>query len=234
MADYLVALYWLCFGVGLVYVLLAGALGAISHGFAGAHGGDHGGFDHSGDQGVDGGFDHDFDSDHGGELQSLDLDHDATDGHGGGGAAGLATYDSGMPGYNPFSLLSLMGTLCGFGAGGLLATQLNWPLFAGLGLAFGGALLMGALLWLVIGKLLYSLHASSEAHVADMVGLEAEVITPVEHTMSGEIAYILDGTRYTAPARLLTEGRVAKNEKVRIRRVGPNLVYVEEKRSLLS
>jgi len=45
---------------------------------------------------------------------------------------------------------------------------------------------------------------------------------------SGEIAYMLDGTRYTAPARLLHGGVATKASKVLIRKVGDSLVYVEE------
>lgn len=236
--DTLVTVYWVCFGVGLVYVLLAGAMGAISHGFAGAHAGDSGGIDLDHEAAVELGDAHTgaeaghFDA-HAGGLESQDLagdgHHDAPAGH----ALELAT-DSGMPDYNPFSLLSIMGMLAGFGAGGLIASYYGLELLAGLGAAASGALVMALALWLLIGKLLYSLHSSSEAHVADMIGLEAEVLTPVEPGISGEIAYILDGTRYTAPARLVHDGLAGRSEKVRIRKVGDNLVYVEQKRKLLS
>ncbi|MDQ3023047.1 MAG: hypothetical protein M3R04_01485 [bacterium] len=219
----LVAVYWICFGVGLVYVLLAGALGAISHGFAGAHSGDTGSSDH--------------DLDGHGHIESADLssDTDNTD-HSAHGqiAAADAAHDSGMPDYNPFSLMGIMGMLSGFGAGGLIAVAYGVGTLASLGIAAFGGLVMAFVLWLLIGKLLYSLHASSEAHVADMIGLEAEVLTPIEPGTSGEIAYVLDGTRFTAPARLIHGGSVGRADKVRIRRVGDNLVYVEEKRKLLS
>ena len=86
----------------------------------------------------------------------------------------------------------------------------------------------------MIGKLLYSLQGTSEAREQDMVGLEAEVITPVEDDHTGEIAYILGGMRYTAPARLLKEGRVARREKVRIRRIKDNVAYVIPRKKLLA
>jgi len=203
----LVTIYWICFGVGLVYVLLAGALGAVSHGLAGVHGGGHSGLEH--------GHDHA----HAGESHT----GDNADGR-----------DTGLPAYSPFSVLSLMGTLAGFGAGGLLTISLLRSQPVSLLGAGAGGLIMALLLWLLIGKLLYSLHASSEAHVADMVGLEAEVLTPIEPGHSGEIAYVLEGTRYTAPARLVGEGRAGRSETVRILRVGSNLVYVEQKRKLLA
>jgi membrane protein implicated in regulation of membrane protease activity len=227
----LITIYWFAFGIGLVYVLLAGAIGALSHGIhAGAGHAEAPGDVHAGLESADVSSDAGLDATHG------ELDHalgEAAHGESEAPAVQAEPDSSGQfQDYNPFSVLSLMGTLSGFGAGGLLG--INFKLgFLSLGPAVLGALLMGLLLWLVIGKLLYSLQGSSEAHVEDMIGLEAEVITPVEHEMSGEIAYILGGTRYTAPARLAKPGRVAQHSRVRIRRVQGNLVTVEPQRKLL-
>ena len=232
----LITVYWVCFGVGLAWVLLAGALGAISHGFAGAHSGDSGGLDIDHDAGVDAAHaDSSFDA-HSGGIENSDLSSDA---HAEGqqhipSHSHAPQQGSGMPGYNPFSILSVMGTLAGFGAGGLLGTNYGLGMAGTLACGAVGGVLMALALWLLIGKLLYSLHASSEAHVSDMIGLEAEVLTPVEQGISGEIAYVLDGTRYTAPARLIHEGVALRSSKVRIRRISDNLVYVEEQRKLLA
>jgi len=266
----LTTIYWLCFGIGLVYVLVAGTLGAVSHAFESAGGGDADvdhdagfdidhdvdvdhdiGFDH--DAGFDVGADHDFDvgatdfdvgvpdadldvdADIDADMDAdLDTDTDADLDHGHGGAHAGA-YDHGsMPDWNPFSPLSLAGFLCAFGAAGLLATGYGLPLIAGLGTAAVGGLLMAFVLWLVIGKFLFGMQGTSQARTYDMLGMEAEVITPVEHDMSGEIAYVLEGVRYTAPARLIEEGKIAKHETVRIRNVRGNMVYVERRKKLLS
>ena len=56
----------------------------------------------------------------------------------------------------------------------------------------------------------------------------------VEGLTRAEIAYVLEGVRYTAPARLLREGRIEKRETVRIRKVRGNMVYVEQKKKLLT
>lgn len=232
-------IYWLAFGLGLIYVLLSGALGALAHGVHGAGAGAGGeagghGFEpghqeldlHSGDLNQDGAS---LEGQDGGQdgVQGSGLHAEA---HSEGGADAL---DSGQfQQYNPFSLLSIMGCICGFGAGGLIGAYFKLGILS-VATAVLGAAAMAALLWLVIGKLFYSLQGSSEAHVDEMIGLEADVITPVEHEMSGEIAYILGGTRYTAPARLDKPGRIPLHGKVRIRRVSGNMVYVEERRKLL-
>ncbi|MCH7471532.1 NfeD family protein [bacterium] len=230
----LVTIYWLCFGIGLVYVLVAGTLGAVSQGLEGA-----GDVDTDFDLDTDVDFDADVDVDVDAGFDA-DIDHDAgVEAHHGGSPAtevahGTHSYAHAMPGYNPLSPLSIMGFLCAFGAAGLIATGLQYSFWLGLAIAVGGGLAMGALLWLFIGKFLFGLQGSSEAHVIDMVGLEAEVLTPVEEDICGEIAYVLEGVRYTAPARLLKEGRVGRREKVRIRKVRGNMVYIEEKRKLLA
>jgi len=185
MSTLLIA-YWICFGGGLAWVLLAGALGAISHGFAGVH-----------------------------DTEQAD-------------PAARVVHSERDFRYNPFTLLSLMGTLAGFGGGGLVGANVGLKLLGSVACAVLGAGVAAILLWLIIGKLLYKLHLHSSDHISDMIGLEAEVLTPVEPDSSGEIAYVLDGTRYTAPARLMHSGVAVRSSKVRIRRVGDSLVYVEE------
>jgi membrane protein implicated in regulation of membrane protease activity len=268
----LLTIYWLCFGIGLAYVLLAGSLGALSHGlqsFSG-HGGDIGhvgGMDSSGGAGdAQGDIGGDASGDIGDSSGDLGSDggsgggdmHAGFEGHGGmdahagsagheaGGGHGHAMVghhghagqmdtaaDEGFASYSPLSPLSVMGFLCAFGAAGLLGSVYVAAPWLSLLIAAGGGIVMAVLLWLLIGKLLYSMQGSSEAHAADMLGLEAEVLTPVEKDMSGEIAYILDGTRYTAPARLMGEGRIEQHASVRIRRVEGNTVYVEPRGKLL-
>jgi membrane protein implicated in regulation of membrane protease activity len=250
----LVTVYWLCFGIGLVYVLIAGTLGVVSHGL-----------ESLGDGGADLDLDHDVDADVGmhdfdvgaadidaGSLDldtgvdfdvdhdlDLDLDHDAdldvgTD-HGDIMASGHPEVDASVfPDWNPLSPLSLAGFLCAFGGAGLIAGGLGLTLWTGLAVAAGGGILMAFLLWLLIGKIMYSMQGTSQAKQIDMIGLEAEVLTPVEDDISGEIAYILEGVRYTAPAKLLKEGRIEKRSKVRIKKVRGNVVYVEEKKKLLT
>jgi len=240
----LTTVYWLCFGFGLVYVVVSATLGAVSHGLAG--GGGHGaeagghGFDAAGHDADAGGHGLDaagHDVEAGGvesdELAGADLSAGSgLDVHADAGHAGAYSTHV-MPSFSPFSPLSIAGFLAAFGGAGLAATATALHPLATLGIAAGGGLAMGYLLYLLIGKLLFSMQGSSEAHQADMLGLEAEVLTPVEHELSGEIAYVLEGTRYTAPARLAQAGRVEKRQTVRIKAVQGNIVYVEQKRKLL-
>lgn len=243
--EALVTAYWLCFAIGLIYVLASGALGAIGHGAGGGAHPEAGGVDVHAEAGGGGAhveFDHgamesaDLDSAEveAGELGSggLDAGHALDVAHAGG--HGVEHGHGGMLEYSPFSPLSLMAFICAFGASGLIATALGFNTLFSLLLAVGGGVVMALLMWLLIGKLLFGMQGTSEAHQVDMIGLEAEVLTPMDDARTGEIAYILDGVRYTAPAKLTHPGAAAKKSTVRIRRIRDNVVYVEEKRKLLN
>lgn len=225
--ETLITVYWYCFGIGLVYVLIAGTLGAVSHGMEALGGAGHLDFDH--DLDLDADLDADFDAD-------LDLDTDGGfehDGHGDvqGGHAGVSTI---FPDWSPVSPLGIAGFLCAFGGAGLVAAGNGFSLFPSLAIAAAAGTAMAMLLWLLIGKWLYSMQGTSEARQGDMIGLEAEVLTPIGNGATGEIAYILGGVRHTAPAKLTGEGLINKRETVRIRTMKDNVVYVEKKRELLS
>lgn len=250
--EALTTVYWVTFGFGLVYVLLTGTLGAVSHGIEAL--GDTSvdadvshGIDLDVDHDVDFDVDHDASFDAGLADADLDVDHDFDVGsHGDLDAhldadfaaaqgGGVDERQRSMPKWNPLSPLSIAGFLAAFGGAGLVALGYNLPWLLTLPIAIGCGMVMSILLWLVIGRLMFGMmQSSSEARVIDMIGLEAEVLTPVEHDMAGEIAYILEGTRYTAPARLISAGRIEKRETVRIRKMSGNMVYVEPRRKILS
>jgi membrane protein implicated in regulation of membrane protease activity len=70
-------------------------------------------------------------------------------------------------------------------------------------------------------------QGSSESHVAALVGTEANVITPIPENGVGEIAYVVGGTRYTAPARVENGRAVAGGKPVKITHVVGTQFYVE-------
>lgn len=248
--DVLNYIYWISFVVGTGYVLFAGVMG-MAGGFD-TDSGDVGFEGHDIDMDVDADLDFDADTDfdahadigsghdldHAGmETESVEHGHDGSaHGHGheyGENLAHLGGHSPDLANFNPFSIVSIMSFLAAFGGGGLLAENQG----AGLAISVVAAMLAGTIMavffWLVVGKWLFSMQGTSQARQSDMIGLEAEVITPLSHDKTGEIAYIMRGTRFTAPARLDSEGEVGRNEKVRIRVTRDNTVYVERRRSLL-
>jgi membrane protein implicated in regulation of membrane protease activity len=232
--------YLFSLGIGGLYILIAGALGAIGaagHGatgggeFAGGHGLDAGG------HALDGGALH--------ELPSADLpDADvagshavapALDGHGDSSVIAGHEPDAGHSAadISPLNLLNLMCLLASFGGTGiaLLAAGVTAVLTFPLALA-AGLLVTGLFHWLIsLG--LQRLQAPPVPTHYDMLGLDAEVLTPLEGEHFGEIAYVLDGQRYTSPARLAGGERAGRKDPVRIVRVEGSTVYVEPRRALL-
>lgn len=252
--DVLNYIYWISFVVGTGYVLFAGVMG-MAGGFD-TEGGDVGvdghDFDIDGhDFDVDG---HDFDVDGHDldiDIDAQDLDFEAegmdadvdtdADSHGheglnkdyGENLAHSGGHSPDLANFNPFSLVSISSFLAAFGGGGILSMISGAGLAISLLTALAAGIVMAVFFWLVVGKWLFSLQGTSQARDLDMLGMEAEVITPLAHDKTGEIAYNLRGTRFTSPARLNTEGSVGRNEKVRIRMKKDNTVYVEKPRKLL-
>ncbi len=255
--DVLNYIYWISFVVGTGYVLFAGVMG-MAGGFD-TEGGDVGVDAHDFD--LDGhDFDmegHDFDLDgtdldmegHDFEIET-DLDaegieadtaeyehaasaHGAKDHDYGENMASTGGHSPDLANFNPFSLVSISSFLAAFGGGGILSTINGAGLAISILAALAAGTVMAVVFWLVVGKWLFSLQGTSQARDTDMLGMEAEVITPLAHDKTGEIAYNLRGTRFTSPARLNSEGEVGRNEKVRIRMKKDNTVYVERPRKLL-
>jgi RNA polymerase sigma factor (sigma-70 family) len=159
-----------------------------------------------------------------------DVSHDFHQGHGshaqghaeGGGGA------NDMPGFAPVSPTTIATFITAFGGFGMIFGQFEptrspWisaPLAAlsGLGIA-------ATVFWL-FRMIFQKTQASSEGHVAELVGCSATVITPIAAAGVGEIAYVQSGTRYSAPARSEDGVTFANGATVKITRVVGTQFYV--------
>lgn len=134
-----------------------------------------------------------------------ELGHGFEHGHGG-HAQGHAEGGGGshdMPGFAPLSPTTIATFITAFGGFGMIfsqiaATRSPWlsaPLAAaaGFGIAF--------LVFLLFSAIFRHTQGTSEGRVADLIGCEATVITPITTDGVGEIAYVQSGSRYSAPAR---------------------------------
>jgi len=173
-----IAIFYLgCLLFGFLFALL----GAIGGSF-----GSHGGI---GEHGVEPG--------HGGEI-----------GHESGGAhAGVENaFDvygpDNMPGASIFNTITVS-TFAGFlGIAGLISVWgFRMSPLTSLAFSLPTAAVIAVGQFLLYVKLLVKAQASSEATDFDLIGHEAEVITSIPEGGFGEIAYVIRGTRYTAPAK---------------------------------
>ncbi|MGI8603636.1 MAG: NfeD family protein [Verrucomicrobiales bacterium] len=152
--------------------------------------------------------------------------HDAHDlGTGGHAEAG---YD--MPGFSVFSPTVIASFVTAFGGFGMIfskikATSSPWisaPLAAVC--AFFAA---GAVVWL-FRQVFSKTQSSSESRVASLVGMMANVISPIPENGVGEIAYVQSGSRYSAPAREETGMPLSAGQAVRITRIVGSQFYVSK------
>jgi len=147
-------------------------------------------------------------------------------GSGGHAEAGADTSD--QPGISVFSPTIMAAFVTSFGGFGLIFTQFektrNAIISAPLSL-LGGFAVAGMLLMFLRAVFSHS-QSSSESRVAALAGTTANVITPIPENGVGEIAYVVGGTRYTAPARAENGVAVANGATVKIIRIVGNQFYI--------
>mgnify|MGYP001546641394 CR=1 FL=1 len=161
-----------------------------------------------------------------------DIAHSIDTGHGGGGhAQGHAEGGGGasdMPGFAPLSPTTIATFITSFGGFGMIyaeidATRSPWvsaPLAA-----LSGFAVAAGVFWL-FRTIFRNTQASSEGRIADVIGCNATVITPIAADGVGEIAYVQSGTRYSAPARADDGAAHPNGGAVRITRVVGSQFYV--------
>ena len=147
---------------------------------------------------------------------------------GSGGHVEAGADSSDMPGISIFSPTVMASFVTAFGGFGLIFSQFpktsNTVISAPLSLV-GGLVVAGALL-VFLRSVFRHTQSSSESHVAELVGTTANVITPIPENGVGEIAYVVGGTRYSAPARAENNAAVANGRTVKITRIVGTQFYV--------
>lgn len=186
----------------------------------GGHGADHGG-------GLD--IQHDgFDLQHGG----LDLQHDGIDLHHDAVAHGDHGGDS-ADSPSPFSPVVIASAITAFGAVGLISMKgfgMSGLMSTAVALAFAGVI--GAAIFFGIVKFMYGSQSNSVFSLEDLVDTEAEIITPIPVKGLGEIAYVINGIRYTMPARTTEDEGVKRGATVIIRKIAGSEAIVQQKLTL--
>jgi membrane protein implicated in regulation of membrane protease activity len=151
------------------------------------------------------------------DVPHIDLpgDADIPDIHVDISSADVGSFDHGMVEVSPLSPITIAAFVTSFGGVGIVATQLFSvrPEISLIWATLGG-LVTGGLVYLVYGRLLVAMQASSEVRQSDLIGLVAEVITPIKVGGVGEIAYVAKGSRVSSPARSATGQAILRGTPV--------------------
>ena len=155
-----------------------------------------------------------------------DVGHDA---HGELGTGGHAEAGYDMPGFSPFSPTIIASFVTAFGGFGMIFSKINATKSAWVSapLAVLSGLLIAAAAFWIFDQLFRRTQGSSESQVAGLIGATATIISPIPAQGVGEIAYVDNGTRYTAPARAISGVGLSNGQTVKIVRIVGSQFYVE-------
>ncbi len=193
--------YLTCFGVGLVFSVLAFVSG-LGHLHLGGH----------------------FPIGHGISLGHMHTGHSVGHGVFGKGALGKGTSGQGISVWNGFTVTAF---LCWFGGAGYLLTKYGgFVTSVVLLLATGIGIAGGALIFLFMARVIAPHeHALTEDETA-MPGVVARVSAAIRPEGVGEIVFPQLGALCSAPARVEGGGGIEKNEEVFVLRYENGIAYV--------
>ncbi|MEQ8171083.1 MAG: hypothetical protein ABRQ38_19490 [Candidatus Eremiobacterota bacterium] len=142
--------------------------------------------------------------------------------HGGGDSVDSSS------GPSVFNMLTVSNFLASFGAIGLIARigfQAS-PVVSILVTTPISLSIAYSIFWFLY-RFLFSQQGSSVVSHSSIKGITAEVITPVPADGYGEIAYILQNSRMTSPAKSINKKPIGKGELVQIVSMGGNTAFVK-------
>jgi|CXWL01.1.fsa_nt_gi membrane protein implicated in regulation of membrane protease activity len=140
-----------------------------------------------------------------------------------------------VAGADAISSQPITGTLAatfitGFGGGGIVAHYLfHWSLVPGLLTASGSGVVLAGVAFLALDLLFKQTQGGSEYQSDELVGREAEIVTPIPAGGLGEVAYVVRGQRDSASARATDGSAVGRGEPIVIDRVVGGTVYVRRR-----
>jgi membrane protein implicated in regulation of membrane protease activity len=148
---------------------------------------------------------------------------------GSGGHAEAGADSSDMPGISIFSPTVIAAFVTAFGGFGLIfsAVPVTKPIYFSAPLSMVSAAIVAGTMIAFLRSVFRHTQSSSESHIAKLAGTEASIVSPIPENGVGEIAYVVAGTRYTAPARMENGSAVAVGKLVKITRVVGTQFYVE-------
>ena len=163
-------------------------------------------------------------------LNLIGAGHDGSADVGGGHDVG-GSADAGMDSavhFSPLSPVTVAMFVTSFGAGGIVSMNiLKIKGIGSLAIATVTGFVIAGITFVIFYKMFKMTQGSSLPSAAELVGMEAEIITGIPADGLGEIAYVVRGSRLTAPARSEDGKPCPSHSTVKITRVTGNTYYVK-------
>ena len=172
---------------------------------------------------ADGGADSGVDGPDGGEAH-MDYGVDAG-GHGTVSAHAPHAAEFHFPFFSPLALATLFACIGGYGLIALYGFRAEDAI--SILVAIPAAVVTAYLVTYAGWRIVKSSRGSSQIRLKDLVGVYAEVITPIPKEGLGEVAALVSGQRYTAPAREAHGREVPRGAQVRVLRMVGSTLLVE-------
>lgn len=166
------------------------------------------------------------------DLPDIDIDIDVPDVHVDIGHADVGSFDHGTVEVSPLSPITMAAFITSFGGVGIVTTQLFGvkPEISLLWATLGGVL-TGGVVYLLYGRLLVAMQASSQVRTRELGGTIGEVIAPISADGVGEVSYVAKGSRLSSPARSATGQAIPRGALITIERIVGGTALVRRQQS---
>ncbi len=144
------------------------------------------------------------------------------------GDAHAAAGDAEIP--SPLNPLVVSSAITVFGAAGIVSkVGLKMGDLSSSAVAITIAGIIGAAIFFGIVRVMYGSQSNSTFSLDDLIGIDAEVITPIPESGMGEVSYTMNGMRYNLSAKSAYNENIQRGECVKIKNITGNAAVVARK-----
>jgi membrane protein implicated in regulation of membrane protease activity len=135
----------------------------------------------------------------------------------------------GLNGFSLFPLkpITIVSFITVFGGIGILGTTYKLNPISTFIVAAVLGIVISFLLYRFVLIPLYKAQNTSAVSQDRLIGMEAKVISPIFENGFGTISYIVNGSKYNAPAQHISKKSVSQGEDVMIYEIKDNVFYVQ-------
>lgn len=127
----------------------------------------------------------------------------------------------------PIKPITVISFITVFGGVGIIGTHYKLLALITFIVAIVSAFLVSFILYRFIVVPLYKAQNTSAVSQDKLIGVKAKVISPVMEDGFGTIAYVVNGSKYNAPAKHINRKAINQGEEVIIYEIKDNTFYVQ-------